>query len=418
MDNAVVRIFVDDEGFEIPFSSIKDFKVVATIQSSYPYGELVLDDPQGRYLATLAIRPGNIIRIVVIPQYYRNKELVVDETMAITFSPMRVVSIENKSNSNAETRAFIGSLGGEITIKMTHPWELFSDYTNRSFMKKCSKIIREVLENSKRGFTFEANQIKIDESDDVGTIIRYKLGESEAAFIQQKILPFTTINKMPAYGFIDEKGVFHLHNFKTMYGQEAKGILLPPFTEGQGAIISPEDKNLQIQQILDGSWGIGRKFTQQLGNFKKTILVDAPDIKTSFKAQMLYTSSIPGRVPLKQAYLDAMASGVAVVNILPFREFEDAIRLDVNSNSVMDKFFQIEVITTIAIDVAVVGFPVKLSLATNKAGDEHWASGKWLVTRAVHFTQDGKYYSKLFLAKPALESLPSSLKPEQLFTSK
>lgn len=410
-------MFVDDEGFEIPFESIKTFRIISTIQSSYPYGELILDDPQGRYLATLAIRPGNIIRIVVVPQYYKNAELIADETQAVTFSPMRVVSVENKSNSDAETRAFIGSLGGEITIKMTHPWELFSDYTNRSFMKKCSRIIRELLENPKRGFEFKASEIHIDESDDVGTIIRYKLGESEAAFIQQKILPYTTINKLPAYGFIDEKGAFHLHNFKDMYGQDPKGILVPPFTEGQGAILPQEDKNLQIQQILDGSWGIGRKFTQQLGNFKKTILVDAPDIKTAFKAQMLYSSSIPGRVLLKQAYLDAMASGVAVVNILPFREFEDAIRLDVNSNSIMDKFFQIEVITTIAVDVAVVGMPIKLVLATNKGGDQHWASGKWLVTRAIHFALDGKYYSKLYLAKPALEKLPSNIKPEQLFQS-
>ena len=421
MNLAVLRFLVEDAGFEIPTAMIKSFRLFATIFSSYPYGELVLDDSQGRLLANLYLKPGNSIKVIATPQYFNEENtLVTDETKSVIIQSLRVVSVENLGNSSAQTRGLLSSLGGEILVKMTHPWELFANFTNRSYRKKNSRIIREILQDPTRGFLFQANQIKIDESDDVGSIVRYKLGESEASFIQKKLLPYTTINGEPSYAFINERGEFHLHNFRNMFNKEVKAVLLPPFTEGAGGLaITESDKKLQQQQIMDGAWGIGRKFTQQLGNLKKTIYVEAPEAKVSFQAEMWYTPSIPGKVLINKSYLESISSGVSTVNILPFREFEDAVRVDVNSNSVMDEFFQIEIVTTLALDVVNVGEPINLKIAGADSGRDHWASGSWLVVRATHFSNDGNYYSKLALAKPSMSDStvwPGTVDPNALYS--
>lgn len=420
MNSAVLRFVVEDAGFEIPTAMIKSFKLFATIFSSYPYGELTLDDSQGRLLANLYLKPGNTIRIIASPQSFNDQGVpVIDETKAVIIQSLRVVSVENLGNSSAQTRGLLSSLGGEILVKVTHPWELLANYANRSYRKKNSRIIREILQDPTRGFLFEANQIKIDESDDVGNIVRYKLGESEASFIQKKILPYVTINGEPSYAFINERGEFHLHNFKNMFNKAVKAVLVPPTTEGfAGLTLTEEERKLAQQQIIDGAWGIGRKFTQQLGNFKKTIYVEAPEAKVTFGAEMWYMPSIPGKVLINKSYLQAIASGVSTVNILPFREFEDAVRLDVNSNSVMDEFFQIEIVTTLSLDVVNIGEPIKLKLAGAESRVDHWASGTWLVTRATHFSNDGNYYTKLALAKPAMDDTtvwPGTVDPSTLY---
>ena len=394
MENAKVSFYVTDEKFEIPFTTVSSFTLYSSIHSSYPFGEIVLDDPEGKYLTYLGIKPGNIINIVATPIFEIDDPLVISKSKEVYVTPMRVVSLKNPDVN--ETDGKISSLGGKVTLNIAHPWAIFSDYSNRSFSKKCSQIIREVIQqgNNKRGFKFEA--LSIDDSDDTGAVVRYKLGESEAKFIHSKVLPYTTINKMPAYSFIDEIGVFHLHNFKKMYDQTPLMLLIPPIREGFGGLLTDADASKSIHQLLNGSWDIGSEFKNQFGNFKKTVYVESSSDRVTFLAQMPYYPSIPGYVLVQNSLIEdvSAASGSITSNILPFRDFEDAIRLDVNSNSIMDEFFQIKVTTTLAIDVVQVGSPIELRLMGEPYATDskktHWANGKWLVTRAKHFSIDGK----------------------------
>lgn len=428
MTHALVSVVLEEEGYEIPYASVKSFKLFTSMYSSFPYGELEIGDPEGRYLTYLAIKPGSLITVTVVPQTREEGSSVptTDYNKKIVLCRFCVVGIQNKGVNltlDNNEKVQLGSLGGNITLQLTHPWALYTDYSNRSFRKNSSTIIRELVQNPRRGITlFKPNQIKIDESDDSGsTVVRFKLGESESQFIHRKVLPFTTIAGQPSYSFIDELGVFHLHNFKTMYGVAAKALVLPPPTEGYSGLLTKEDKGFVLLPFYDGSWGVGRKFIEQIGKIKKYLYVEEPVSQSTLRAQLSYQSAIPGYVLIKKDLVDKVtsASGVTEASIIPFRDFGDAIRVDVNDTAIMDEFFQIEVTTELSLDGATVGTPVELRLAGDPPSTKHWASGKWLVTDTEHFTKDDRYFTKLHLGRPAIDakSMPNNIDKDRLYLS-
>jgi hypothetical protein len=410
MREHVVSIYLENDVDPIPDVTIKELKLYASIFSSYPGGEIVIDDPEGKFLSTIVTKPADTITIVSGPGDDNQQD--VNNITPFYFGPMRVIGVTNKGvYTSANDLVQLGSLGGNYTIHLSHPWATNSDWSNHAYRAKTSAIINRIINNNARGFSFKS--VTIDPTDDAGTTTRYKIGESEARFIHQKLLPYATIDKQASYSFVDEVGGFHLRSFLRMYNQEPRAIILPPLSDAVSTLWEDGSKTPQLA-IYDGAWWIGRKFIEQIGNLKKLIYVEDSATQISFAANLHYKPAIPGYTLLKKDYVDNVK--VTEVSIYPFRNFEDAIRLNVNNNGVMNEFFQVSITVDFAADLATVGQTLTLKFAdatdTTKA---HWLSGKWLIAGAEHFLKEGRYFTKYLVCRPALDVLPPSVTPESLY---
>lgn len=415
MIEPVVSYFLNDENiWQIPDVSIKSFSLSASIASSFPGAELVLDDPEGKFLAALGIKPGNLIGILAAPG--GQGDIQTTSNAIFTFCAMRVVGINNpgvfKSFSD---QAQLGSLGGDFRLQLAHQWLIQSDWSNHAYTGKSSEIINKIITQGKRGFDFP--KVSIDPTDDNGDMVRYKIAESEAQFIHRKILPYTTIQKQATYSFVDEVGGFHLHSFEGMYGQPVSAIILPPFTDAASTTLYDPSAKVPQLYVYDGAWWIGDKFLEQLSTLHKRVYIENTDPKVglSFVAKLPYYSNIPGYTLIKKDFIDSIALNGTEAVVYPFREFEDTLRLNANANASMNEFFQLSITVDFVPDIVQVGSTVQVNLAGIDDTKAHWMNGIWLVIASEHFLREGRYYSKYMIARPAISNLPSNIDAASLY---
>lgn len=405
-----------DTNDQIPASAVVDFKIRTSIHTSYPTGELLLEDPEGRVLSELMIRPGSILQIVAIS----NDSELAGSTYPIT--PMVIVGVENADNENdlqltmleGNLASRTGALGGHVRIHLAHPWGIFTDWRNRAFTKKSiSDIVTEIVNEDTRGFQFE--DIDIGATDDTTDgPNRYKLQEAEAAFIARKLLPYASIDSSAVYSFVNEKHEFFFQNFKYLYDQDPVISIIPATQETMSEESSIDlDELNNVHRISDGRWFIGNQFKNQLGALRKFIYIDDSESRVSYRVLTRYRASLPGYTLLKQGFVDSAIALSSEVH--PFRPLSDGIRLAMNRNGVMNEFFEISVTTTTCFDVAAVGYPAELRLVESRPSHTHWADGKWLITQSEHGLTNGQTYSKLRLSRPAIDSLPDALNPEEFY---
>ena len=146
---------------------------------------------------------------------------------------------------------------------------------------------------------------------------------------------------------------------------------------------------------------------------KKKIYLEDSNNQLNFVAKLPYAPSIPGYILVKKEFVDNIDATDSAV--YPFRNFEDAVRLNVNNNAIMNEFFRMSVVVNFSPDLAIVGQTLQVNLAGYETTELHWMSGKWLVTGTEHYVKDSRYYTKYFLCRPALNNLPTSINPESLY---
>lgn len=419
MVEPVIGLYIVDEaGAQIPDNFIKSFKLYASIFSSIPGAEIVLDDAEGKFLSALALKPGNEVAMIAGPG---GSETPPDSSI-LTMTPLRIMGVHNPGVFTSENpQVQLGSLGGDYRIQLAHPWAMQSDWTNHAYRAKHSDIIKSMITagDQKRGFKFK--NIIIDPTDDSGSVTRYKVGESEARFIHQKLLPYTTIDNQAAYSFVDELGNFQLRSFKRMYDQDPKLTIIPPLSDSMTQGFYNSESNITQLPLYDGGWWIGRKFLEQLGNFKKKVYVEDPhpDVNLSFVVDLPYQSAIPGFTLMKKEFIDSITSGTDAA-IFPFRTFDDVLRLNVNNNGNMNEYFEVSASVDFAADLATVGTTINLNLANGvDPTRQHWLNGKWLVVASEHsqHADEMRYYSKYLLARPAVDGLPSGIDSSTLYNA-
>lgn len=412
MQSTKFEFRIAETGVRISPTSVEEFVIRSSIHTSYPTGEMLLQDPEGRILSELMIRPGSILQVAGIDSDFSTYPL----------APMVIVGIENVESGddlkfimmNDELAGRTGALGGYVRVHLAHIWGLYTNWRNRGFTKtSISDIVREIIKETSRGFAFE--KVVIGDSDD-GTNgpNRYKLQESEAAFIAHKLLPYSTIGSMAVYSFVNEMNEFFFQNFKYMYGQDARISIVPPQAEmAKAADIIGLSKLKNVHQFSEGSWFIGNQFKDQLGAIKKLIYIDDSESKISYRMLAAYRSAIPGYTLLKRGFIESTSALASELH--PFRSFSDGIRLALNRNSIMNEFFEVSVTTKPCFELAAVGYPVDLRLVLADADKAHWANGKWLITQSEHGYRGTEEYSKLRLSRPAIDNLPDRLDADEFY---
>lgn len=407
---------IADTNDRIPPTMVQEFSIRSSIHTSYPVGELLIQDPEGRLLSDLMIRPGSILQITAID----NTDGFVGNTYPL--APMVIVGIENAEDDtdlhlvtlNSELDSRTGALGGYVRVHLAHPWGIFTSWRNQGYTKTpISDIVRSLIDDPARGFSFE--HVDIGSTDD-GTDgpNRYKLQESEAAFIARKLLPYATIDSSAVYSFVNERHEFFFQSFKYLYDQDATISIVPAVSEltQAGAAMNLQDLE-NIHHLSEGRWFIGNQFKEQLGTIKKLMYVDDSESHLSYRILAAYHASLPGYSLLKKGFVDSTLALAS--EVYPFRSFADSVRLSLNRNSIMNEFFEISVTTTPCFEVGAVGYPAQLRLVESNPNRSHWANGKWLITQSEHGMRNGEKFSKLRLSRPAVDSLPGDLNAEEFY---
>jgi len=429
MRSTILNFRIEDDKELIPLAVIKSFTIYSSVHSTYPLGELILDDNEGRLLSELAIRPGSVLLVEAVDEDENTTMGAVTgatgpaPSASYFFCPMVIVGLENTDEKTQEEMMLddgggrTSTLGGQVKVHLAHPWSVFSNWANNAWEggTPISAIIDEIVKNSDRGFSFANYNIGATD-DGAGGPSRYKLQESESEFIVRKLLPYASIDKAPIYSFVDERNSFIFQNFANLYNETPEFSIVPPSQEAikeEGLLAGA----IKVHEIVEGYWYLGRNFKDQLKILKKKLYVEDSDTQVSFRAGSNYKSPIPGYTLLKKGLISGIDATSS--DIVPFRAFSDGVRLSVNRNSVMNEFFEIGLTTSLCMEVGSVGKTVDLRLlSTQGMGDgeqtPHWANGKWLITASEHFMKEGQTFSKLLLARPAI-NLPDELNPDDYY---
>jgi hypothetical protein len=291
---------------------------------------------------------------------------------------------------------------------------VYTSWRNAGFTaKSISDIVNSIISDDTRGFSFDNTDIgETDDSADGPN--RYKLQESETAFIAKKLLPYATIDNSAVYSFVNEKHEFFFQSFKYLYDQDSTISIVPNAQELSGMPNIEEIMKLKNKHdIVDGKWFIGRDFKEQLSAIKKFMFIDDSESRLSYRILARHLSALPGYTLLKKGFVEsAVALGS---DVHPFRSFPEGARLGLNKTSIMNQFFEINTTTTMCFDVAAVGYPAQLRLTAAGEGKVHWANGKWLVTESEHGLIEGTTYSKLLLSRPAIDKLPDEINADEYY---
>ncbi len=413
MQRAYLEVTITDEGnYNLPAELIETFKVSTSIYTSYPIAELSFNDKEGRSNALLAIKPGNFIQFTF-------QDADDPNSTSFQLTPFVVCGIESPSKEEGLTNdGKTASLGGIIRLHLSHPWEIYTDWSNQGFDANISSIISSLVNQTKKGWSFSA--VKIDNTDDRQGTIRYKLQESEPEFILNKLLPYASINNQAVYTYVNEKNEFHLHDFATMYSAVSGAVIMPrPEELSQSPAVAAALSQAPVSKlpphfITDGSWFLGREFKDMIRGLKPTLLIEEAKAGVAFAGNLDYLTPIPGYTLVKKDYINSLTNTAAYS--IPHRLLEDGLKLLINQLGILNAFLEVKITTTLILDVSLVGSPINILLASTPEVQNHWMNGKWVIAEAEHFLAEGQYFSQLTLIKPVIDS-PTDAQKLELFKS-
>jgi hypothetical protein len=165
--------------------------------------------------------------------------------------------------------------------------------------------------------------------------------------------------------------------------------------------------------FVKGGWFLGRQFQEQVPTLRKLVYIEEPISKAKFRGTTAFASPIGGYTLILKQFAEGGLSGSIYSGAVAYqhRNFDDALRLNINVAGVMNSFFELALTGPLMVDVAPVGSAIYAFLIDSDPSQPHWANGKWVVMAAEHFGHEGQFYSKLLLAKPSIatESLPKAL---------
>jgi hypothetical protein len=405
--NKVTRL-QDDEfaGFHL-FSSIKE---------GLPYGYFLIFDRDGSWFSkfeNIQIGAECFIEIISV-----NSNKTVME-----FPLFYVLKVENNAENN------LGKIAGAIRVWFGHQWFLLKDTKNHVYKPTNNgKLIKKILENKDRGFEIKIDEGKdFSETDDKGIISRYKICETDWDFIQNKIIPYTSIKQMPAHFFADELGNFYLKSFKDLYAENSKFVFIPdPEQSGR------KDVAEAIAKLLDKN-GIDKQ-SGHAAIKEITIEVNNPEINKEFYPSFYLENNVTGKfikggkkisnkakasdgdlLPLDDAYMGKLTG--SSVKVIHNRQLSDAMNLIFQTGKFIDWMFTITITSLFVGHKLHVGdnaeiYITPIYIADESKFKEHWMTGKWLVAGLEHYSAEDDirtFMSKTTLIRPAFVGKPDKL---------
>jgi hypothetical protein len=404
---------------ELDVGKIEDFHIIADLWQIYPHGWISVKDADGKIWSEfegLAIGTPILIEIVSEPE-----DPTGESKEKIAFPQFFVTKVQLNADTDSSTYA------GIIKIYFSHPWELMKDVTNHAYEQmNGTELIKKVLRDETRGFTFEINDTNFDKTDDPGKTSRFKTNETDFDFLMNKVLPYCTIDQSPAHLYCDEFGIWWLKSFKKLFKENGKIVIGP-----KEADLSLQDVAEQIQKNIDN---FGIDSTDLVSVIDSSLLIGGREITNEFYPAFIIENASSGlsvsggKRPgnkLKER------NGQSFGNLLPIdtglmmkttgtrtklvmnRALLDAVTTMFSGSDILDNTIRLRIGTyfvgqkcNLGNTVEVVVPKVVYEDGQNKEKGKYlnWVAGKWLVTRIEHYigeTNKQDLLSILYLSRPS-----------------
>jgi hypothetical protein len=400
----------------IQFDDYAGFHLYSSINEGLPYGYFKIFDREGTTFSKFEnIQTGAECFIEIVSVQNGNP--------VVEFPLFYVLKVENKMETN------IGKIAGYIKVWFGHLWFLLKDTTNHMYKPMNNgKLIKKVLENKDRGVEFKIDENKhFSATDDKGLISRYKICETDWDFIQNKIIPYTTIKQLPAHFFCDEMGTFYLKSFKDLYSENSKYLFKPDMEQANRKDVSEKIAKIIRNNGINEQLGHGTIKELEV-NINNVILnkelypsfylennTTGKFIKGGKKIANKAKNKDGDLLPLEDATMGKITgSSVKVINN---RQLADAMNLIFQTGKYIDTMFSVTITSQFCGHQYHIGdnieiFVVPLYNIDEKKFKDHWLSGKWLVSKIEHFSDEDDFrtmMTKTTVIRPAFVGKPDNM---------
>lgn len=388
----------------IPFDEIKEFNLTSSIANCIPYGYFLLKDSAEYIHSFENLQIGSTVDIT-----FKNMQ---DAKDSISFPTFNILKIEDGFENN------FNQFSGLIKIWFGHPWYLFKDDKNHAYNPlNHSKLIKHILEDENRGLKFKINNKRWEKTDDSGKYSRYKTGETDFDFIHSKVLPYTTINKLPALFYYnltkeeqDDKfqGKFELTNSLSLYNNNSKILFTPSQEALEDVGIAPLLSKLLKESNLDGNKAISISSAsitivdsiKELvsSSFVEYIKSMKISNKVKIKLKNFEGSSFGNLMPLDEVILNKLGS--TSVSLIKNKRIDDAMALILSKTKSLYNIFTLK-ITSNFCDSITLGDTVEMFTPLLPKNRISWIKGKWLTIGYEINVKDNKATSSFTLGRPS-----------------
>ena len=397
----------------VPIDAILDFKLMSSISEGLPYGYVDLADRNGTFLAEFEhLQIGAVLEISLLDGSGN-----VDLDDPFKWPEFYVLCLEAGCNFNP------AKLAGSIRIWFGHSWFIYKDTRNRVFPPtNHGELIKRVLREDERGIHYDIEDDNFDTTDDSGEINRFKVKETDWNFIRNKVLPYTTIEQLPAHFFANEFGEFFLKSYQSMYKENPTFMIVP----NEAAL--NEDGNMGKVNTVANELNID-KATHIFYESEVDLKIGGPQILDELFPYFMFENLEDGSVITGNKKLGNQLrrrSGSSFANILPVdnfmisqlngssvkticnRQMLDSLSLLFQSSKQVDEMFVLAIEVNFCGHVTSVGQTCHLVVPDYQiAGErkEHWANGKWLNIGFEHYMSKDRSGTKMqslaYLVRPA-----------------
>lgn len=353
---------------------IKKFELYSSIYSGLPLGYFDLVDESGNnFIDELE----NLQ--VGIPVKFLLKTNGEDEELDEDFSlnDYIIIKCEILGDENNDKPS------GILRVWFGHMLFLYKDMKNRAYPAiDAFTLIKQIFSDESRGISFSINKKNFDEVDYLKKC-RYKTLESDWEFMQNKIIPYCTNDKLPVFLYIDIENNICMHSFKSMMSSIPKIMFTPShidneeddtdfeeFKESNKTIIYYDTmKNINIYLSNDNA----------LLSLRKIFYIEDSALKSVFYGTKAISnaSSEKGEIskclPISYAYGN-IGSGSSIVSIRN-HDLEDSVALIQSDSKYIDNFINVSFTSNFNTKTYKVGETIVIYI---KKG--HWLNGKWVIT--------------------------------------
>jgi hypothetical protein len=399
------------------------FYLYQSINDGLPYGYIDLLDRS-------SVMINNFENMEIGSNVYITLRNVQNDEEFLKYPVFYLLKIEN----DFELDPF--KFAGTIRLWFGHPWFLFKDSTNHAYNPmNHGKLIQKILEDKTRGIAFEVNKDKklFAISDDSGEYSRYKTCETDWEFIQDKLLPYTSIAQLPPLFFCHMykkkeesvyKFAFNLTNSTNLYEQKSKIIITPTqeaLVEGNNAKlieqiciknnIEPDVdiyffQSLSLMISYEDSIGLINPVvsTENISN-GKFIRLDCDLSSASYPSE---GSNFSNLLPLNNMFVETTNSTWA--GTIKNRLLIDAVTLMYSCGKELESTFSLVVNLNYCGDKVTIGDTVELFVPPiteegSDSGKVSWLNGKWVVNTIKDFSSGEepptRASSEVILTRPA-----------------
>ena len=385
---------------QIPPRNLEDVAIFNSIDMTLPELSFKIVDMDGLYLSQMDLYIGATVGIDIIEG---NRNLEKDSLNGHSFGDFVITKIFDGFESGNE------AMGGFIQVWCKPAWYLFGRYKGHAYPPmKLSELIKQVCSDANDNVKLVIEDDRFASSSDPGNVPRYKCGESDLDFIEQKLLPYTNINDSNVFFYLDWFNRPNLTSFARLISQEPKVLIYPH--QGIANTVQNKISDMVKQKGITEyySW---QKINLTIGNddvrksfatMKKRVVLEnnetgkvyianqQPKAKMGKDSSPTYFAKMPFNA-LTMEYIEATSNEAYPNRLLP-----DALAMARNSDNDVIDLIQLEVIVNGAIDDFVAGDTIQLLTPLRKISSKddeelakknmHWINGKWLI-KSVMMTQ-------------------------------